>query len=233
MSVVPETNLPPLSEPTVSASITVSSNPGGSPAAANLAMTTGMTQSHPKLELDIALGGLASLDGGQGLGWSGSIACYDLVSPDLGLGGSLGFYATNSQVVSNNTYTSVPPSTPSTSPSQEVLNQTQSRFQIFGSAKLMVNGSSPQPYLLAGLGVAFLSDAGTDREIVSSNTLNYHTLPDSTQTCAVGETGLGLKINLAQSLDLFLEGKVDLLLGLNGGTATTYFPFQAGLGFDL
>jgi hypothetical protein len=49
----------------------------------------------------------------------------------------------------------------------------------------------------------------------------------------VGEAGVGLKISLAQALDLFVEGKVDLLYDLNGGTITTYLPFQAGLGFDL
>jgi hypothetical protein len=139
----------------------------------------------------------------------------------------------NSQVLSDNTYTTVPPSNPSTSPGQEVLNQTSTRFQVLGSAKFTVNGSSLRPYLLAGLGLAFLSNSGTDSEIVSGDTLAYHTLPDSTQTCAVGEAGLGLKVPLAQALDLFLEGKIDLLLGLNGGTATYYFPFQAGLGFDL
>jgi hypothetical protein len=44
---------------------------------------------------------------------------------------------------------------------------------------------------------------------------------------------VGLRIPLAQALNLFLEGKADLLLGLNGGTTATYLPFQAGLDFGL
>ncbi len=238
--IVPETDLPPLPEPGVTAQvssssspITVSSVPEVSPTATPAAGNGTMPDPHSKRELDVAVGGLVSLNGGQGLGWGGSIAYYDPVSPGLGLGGSLGFYAMNSQILSDNTFTTVPPSTPSTSPGQEVLNQTYSRFQILGSAKFTVTGLGLRPYLLAGLGLAFLSDSGTDSEIVSGNTLAYHTLPDNTQTCVVGETGLGLKIPLAQALDLFLEGKVDLLLGLNGGTTTAYFPFQAGLGFIL
>jgi|GEM_PF-6360501 len=193
----------------------------------------GKTPPHSKVELDVALGGLASFDAGQGLGWGGSIAYYGSVLPDLGLGGSLGFYVLNSQVVSDNTYTTVPPSAPSTSPGQEVLAQTKNRFQLLGSAKFTVNGSNLRPYLLAGLGVAFISDTGMDSEVVSGNTVASHTLTDTTQTCAVGEAGVGLKISLAQALDLFVEGKVDLLYDLNGGTITTYLPFQAGLGFDL
>jgi hypothetical protein len=193
----------------------------------------GKTTPYPKVELDTTLGGLEGFNGEKGLGWGGSIACYDPVSPDLGLGGSLGFYVMNSQVVSDNTYTTVPPSAPSTSPGQEVLAQTNTRFQILGSAKVTMSGSNLRPYLLAGLGVAFISDTGNVSEIVSGNTVAYHTLADNNQTCAVGEAGVGLKIPLVQALDLALEGKVDLLYDPKGGTTTTYLPFQAGLGFGL
>jgi hypothetical protein len=203
------------------------------PAAADVALPFEKAPPHPKVELDVALGGLEGLEGSQGLGWGGSIACYGPVSPGLGLGGSLGFYAMNSQVVSNNTYTTVPPSAHSTSPGQEVLAHTNARFQVLGSAKVTVTSSNLRPYLLAGLGVAFISDTGMDSETVSGNTVASYTLADQTQTCAVGEAGVGLKIPLAQALDLFLEGKVNLLYGLNGGTTTTYLPFQAGLGFGL
>ncbi len=191
------------------------------------------TSSHSNVELDVALGGQEGLDGGQGLGWGGSVACYGSVSPDLALGGSLGFYALNSQVVTDNTYTSVPPSSPSTSPGQDVLSQTNTRLQVLGSAKLTAYGSELGPYLLAGLGVAFVSNTGMDSETVSGNTVASHSLPDNTQTCAVGEAGVGLKIPIAQALNLLLEMKVDLLYDLNGGTTSTYLPFQAGLGFDL
>jgi hypothetical protein len=223
--------------PSSQALITVSRvpevSPAAAPPAADAALPPGKANPHTMVELDVALGGLEGLNGSQGLGWGGSIACYAPVSPGLGLGGSLGFYAMNSQDVSGNTYTTVPPSAPSASPGQEVLAQASTRFQVMGSAKYSLGGSGLGPYLLAGLGVAFLSDTGMDSETVSGNTVASHTLPDTTQTCAVEEAGVGLRIPLAQALDLFLEGKADLLLGLNGGMTATYLPFQAGLDFGL
>lgn len=170
------------------------------------------TGTSKNLELDFGAGaGLASnvsfdgLSGDFGFGFGGKARGLFLISPDLGLGGTLGFYTFSK---------SYPGSTTSI---------TTSSLEITGSAKYKFDAGGIKPYLIGGLGISMLS-AGSGSGSAS----------ETDPIIQVGggaeiPGGNDMSFFAEVKYDMILGG------GQNGGPSATYsyIPVEVGVAFGL
>jgi hypothetical protein len=106
-------------------------------------------------------------------------------------------------------------------------NETTTSLEFVPAVKYKAYGEGIRPYLVAGMGLVLLADTSNTTVVGSISNTSYA----PSQIFPILEGGAGLEYPVKQDLSVFLEARVDVILG-NYGTAS-YVPVEAGLNFTL
>jgi tetratricopeptide (TPR) repeat protein len=161
--------------------------------------------STPKtFELSPMAGVAIGMNEGVGLGFGGGVGGHYLISPNFGIGGTIGYRSFSSSVSHTRDYI-YPPSY--TASQMTVIDNTTGIFEILGSVKYILNGNEFRPFFVGGAGLALYSVSG---KVHSVTKLDGKTVSDTTTASPGGsasypmiELGAGANYSLGNNMDLF------------------------------
>jgi hypothetical protein len=148
-------------------------------------------------------GGIAFETSGSDLGFGAGIGGFYMFDNEFGLGAMARLYMFSSS------------------------NESTTSLEILPAVKYKIRGKVIRPYAVGGIGLTLLADTLTSPGVGSIADTAYA----PTQVFPLLVAGGGLEYSLHPDTSVFLEIRVDLVLG-NGGASST-IPIEGGLNFTL